>query len=475
MKKSQKNLKIYLEKTFNLILNKNQFQEIDRLIFEIMQRDSAEKEEIINNLIKKDLFEKIKKSSAKNKFSLIKNLLIEMRFPLTAGQYPIKTQDVFLSKLNPPLEIPPKKNISSALFTPEKIFVEKKVKNSYLSEKFKSKFPRIKIQEISYAFEYIKKNKFNLKDLKKPYVFIVREQRDFIKPCPCTKNHLGCGYWIFNLGFGCPYDCAYCFLQQYANFPGIMLPANFDDFFADFDNFYKKINRPIRIGTGEFCDSLALDDITEYSSLLIDFFREKNVLFELKTKSNNIANILKSKPAKNIIISFSVNPQSLIDSQEFFTATLQQRIQAAKAIQEKSFSLAFHFDPIIYTKNWQSLYQEVIDELYKNLKTPFMWISLGTLRGTRTLKNVSEVRFPEKNIFYGELFLGPDKKLRYPKFLRKEIYKFINSSIRKYDQKTPVYLCMEDQDCWSALESKSFDTAKIEDYLINPKKPLEFK
>ncbi|MFA7677565.1 MAG: hypothetical protein WCY34_05280, partial [Candidatus Omnitrophota bacterium] len=97
----------------------------------------------------------------------------------------------------------------------------------------------------------------------------------------------------------------------------------------------------------------------------------------------------------------------------------------------------------------------------------FAWISLGTLRGSRNLKTVSEMRFPKGKIFYGELFLGEDQKLRYPEFIRKEIYAKMLQWIRKYDKKTPVYLCMENRFVWEAIDKNLNSTSKIERYLID--------
>ncbi len=459
----QNNLKKNIEQELSFTLNKNQFKDIARLFHEIKQRDDISNNNILRQLKKN---ENIKKAKGKNKFQAIKQLLIAMRFPLTNSREKIKAKDVYLSEIKPPIW---QADLSKKDFIPEKIFIEKSAKNSYLANRFRSQFPKTEIEELNHLWEYAKKNKFKLEDLKKPLVFIVKENWDFIKRCPCTKEHLGCNYWIFNLGFGCPFDCSYCFLQQYSNFPGIVLPANLDDFFTKFDSFYKKINRPIRIGTGEFCDSLALDHITGYSRQLVDFFRNKPVFFELKTKSANISNLMSIKGASNIIISWSLNPQELIDSQEFAVAGLMQRLKAARQVRKNGYSLAFHFDPIIHSKNWERSYKHVIRQLYGSLKPGFKWISLGTLRGTRKLKNASELRFAGKNIFYGELLLGADKKLRYPKFLRKQIYEKMLSWIRSFDAKTPVYLCMEDAECWKSLDKKLTSTKQVENYLLGEK------
>jgi spore photoproduct lyase len=415
-------------------------------------------EEVFSSL---SLNPQIKKYGGRNKFFTIKNALILRRFPLTAAREKIDTKRIFLNQISQPLKdnFQPKLN-----FKPSKIFVEKEVRNSDLVNNFSRKFPDVAIEEINLYRDYLKNNKFKLSQLKEPIIFLIKEKWDFLKPCPCTKDHLGCGYWILNLGFGCPFDCSYCFLQCYANFPGIILPANIEDFFSQFDALYKKLNKPIRIGTGEFCDSLALDEITEYSTKIIPYFKDKNVFFELKTKSDKISNLLKVKPSPNIVIAWSLNPQPLIEEEEISTASLMQRLEAAKTVKQAGYSLAFHFDPIIYGANWEELYCQTIKNLYKVLKPALRWISLGTLRSHRNIKAITEMRFPKSNIFYSELFLGEDKKLRYPQFLRQRIYKNMLAWIRNYDIATPVYFCMENEEIWQILAKKTSE--EIERYIL---------
>tara|TARA_B100000315_G_C14560217_1_gene580146 strand:- start:579 stop:1952 length:1374 start_codon:yes stop_codon:yes gene_type:complete len=452
-------LKNILKDQFDFKANKNQLQSLERLIFEIMRRDQVSQKSILSSLKETA---NIEKYSGSNKFSAIKNTLIERRYPLTWAQEKIDSKRLFLSQLRNPLD----DNWQvRKVFKPVEIFVERSVKDSYLVENFRKRFPETPIKQISRYSQYLKSNKFTLAELKKPIVFIIKEKWDFLKPCPCTKHHLRCGYWIFNLGFGCPYDCSYCFLQQYTNFPGILLPANIDEFFNKFDNFSKKLKERIRIGTGEFCDSLALDHITEYSKKLIPYFKTKNVIFELKTKSANIKNILDIAPSKNIVISWSLNPKALITSEEIGAASLDERLAGARILQTAGYGIGFHFDPIIHSNDWQHSYKHLIDRLYSDLNPGFAWISLGTLRCNRQLKTRAELRFPKSNIFYSELLIGEDKKLRYNKLLRKEIYAKVLEWIRRYDKVTPIYLCMEDKELWNQV-LKIDSAEKIEEYLI---------
>ncbi|MFH1771912.1 MAG: radical SAM protein [Candidatus Omnitrophota bacterium] len=454
------NIRQILETKFHFRPNKNQLKDIERLIFEIMRRENVSLDEIVNYL---DQSAQLHKYTGGNIFYGIKNSLVKKRFPLTSSREIIDTEKIFLNPIQSPLT--DNYQVKND-FKPLHIFIEKEVASSKFASQIKGKFPKIPISELDYQSEYLKKNKFKLSDLKKPIVFIVKEKWDFIKPCPCTKGHLPCGYWIFNLSFGCPYDCSYCFLQQYSNFPGIILPANVEDFFEKFDAFLKKIKKPIRIGTGEFCDSLALDHLTGYSKKLVPYFKDKNLLFELKTKSTQIENILSIEASKNIVISWSLNPKDTSDKEERGAPSLKERLNAAKTVQKKGFRIAFHFDPIIHSENWKALYKNMLEQLYNSVSAPFSWISLGTLRSHRNLKSAVEKRLPESNIFYGELFIGKDKKLRYPEFLRREIYENMVKWIREHDTKTPVYLCMENKKMWEALGDRFKSSKDIESYIL---------
>ncbi len=119
---------------------------------------------------------------------------------------------------------------------------------------------------------------------------------------------------------GCSFDCSYCYLQGYTNAVGICLPGNLDEILEKFSSYY----RPgMRIGTGQFTDSLIFDHLTGFSKKIIDHFRQYlDVEFEFKTKSSNIENILKLPSTKNVLVSWSMNPQKIIDDMEFFNGII---------------------------------------------------------------------------------------------------------------------------------------------------------
>jgi spore photoproduct lyase len=408
----------------------NKKRELIRLLFEISKRDGILVEKIIQN-------KNIKK------YSHIKNELLKLRYP-----------NCYLNSKNlfylPSLKIDPKYKIEinkDLKFYPKNIFFEDACSNSCMLERFKKFFPESNFTRIDKLKNYIKEKSFSLKDYnaRTNNVFIIEEKFDFFKDCPCTPDAHACNYKIFNLGVGCIFECTYCYLQEYTNSLGLIIPSNIEDFF-EFINKNNSCNN-LRIGSGEFIDSLALDHITGHSKEIIEFFRDKNnYLFEFKTKSKNIKNILESKLANNIIISWSLNPQKIINENEYYTATLIERIECASKCVSAGYKVGFHFDPIIYYKEWEKDYEEVVNLLFDEIpENKIAWISLGTLRFNPSLKKVIENRFPENKILDTELILGFDNKLRYDSELRFSIYEKMKNWIKKRSQKIWVYLCMENK------------------------------
>lgn len=422
----------------------NKKREFVRLIFEIAKREGLSYGKIT---------EIISKAGYRN-YREVKNFLVNWRYPHYKNGEGLR---LYLPELK--IDYRYKFNLRSEFnFSPRNVYVEERAKNSYLVRRFRELFPQARVFLINSLKEYVQGKEFSLIDYnrRKDNVFIVSENYDFFKKCPCSKNAISCGYRILNLGSGCIYECVYCYLQIYLkNAPGIILPFNLDDFFKNLPE--KPLNSSIfcrvRLGNGEFSDSLALDDITQWSFQLVSFFRKKpDFLFEFKTKSKNIDNLISIKAEENIIISWSLNPQVIIDSLEFYTASLKERISSAKICAEHGYKVGFHFDPIVYYKNWEDDYHELVNLVFKNIAVKkIAWISLGTLRFNPELKKIIENRFPDNKILDEELFIDFDNKLRYHPQLRIIIYKKMYSWIRKWGRGIPVYLCMEHKDIWKEV------------------------
>lgn len=288
----------------------------------------------------------------------------------------------------------------------------------------------------------------------KKILYLTLQKGEMVKPCPGTSSpYLCCKYTVINQLNQCPMDCTYCILQEYLDSPVITLYTNLSDIFKQIDKLTEdRPRRFFRFGTGEMTDSLALDHLTGLSIDYINYVsNKKNMLFELKTKTNHIKNLLDLHP-KNTVVSWSLNPQSVIDKEEFLSAALLGRLQSAQKCMKAGYLIGFHFDPILHVPNWESLYRELVHQLFTYVNgSKIIWISLGSLRYPPHLMEIIQKRFPKSRIIYEELIRGLDGKMRYPKPMRIEMYKKIVQWLKEKDPELFIYFCMEPPDVWDKV------------------------
>ena len=181
---------------------------------------------------------------------------------------------------------------------------------------------------------------------------IQKVKRPVIRACPCAIHNVSCSYVVISHILGCPYNCSYCFLHTFYGKDEIVIYDNHQDIIDQLSNYLKSAQNPLRVGTGQYSDSLALDKQTGFSRMLIDFFAKQDMhLLELKTKSAEVDHLLDLKHNKKTVFAWSVNPQKIVESDELGSVSLLERLSAAQKCTQAGYPVAFHFDPIIYYKN----------------------------------------------------------------------------------------------------------------------------
>ncbi len=338
------------------------------------------------------------------------------------------------------------------------IFVEESALPFQLTQNIIKKFP-FKLISSYETFQWEKNSFPKLISVGKKRLFLMSYKGNFFRKCPGTKIYYCCGYKIFHFGEGCPLDCSYCILQCYLNRPGLKIWANLiEDGLPELSKIleeHKKKKEVLRIGTGEFADSMALESVCGVSEILINFWQASNPLavLELKTKialSENYFKKFQSDP--KIIFAWSVNTEKIIKEEEKGTATLEKRIESAKNAVKYGFTVAFHFDPIIFYENAEKDYPKVLEKILDSIPLEnIAWISLGTLRYPKELKNIAESRFPKTKIYSQEFIEGLDGKKRYFIDLRKKLYYSFKKLIDETKDKVTYYFCMEGEKLWDEI------------------------
>ena len=296
-------------------------------------------------------------------------------------------------------------------------------------------------------FEQIKKS-VDPWQVAKQILWLTRNKGTFLKKCPGTRDYICCGYQILHIGTYCTMDCAYCILQGYFHPPVLQYFINQEDMRAELEEALR--GKAMRIGTGEFTDSLIWESLIDANAGLIRrFSRQQSAVLELKTKTTAIGAFKNIAHGRRTILAWSLNTPNIIQHQERGTAGLKARIRAAAQAQAWGYPVAFHFDPMVIYPHAEEEYAQVIRMLFDHIiPENIAWISLGTLRFMPALQPIIKQRFPESDIVYGEFITGLDGKMRYFKPLRIQLYRHVVETIRTLAPDVLVYLCMEDEEVW---------------------------
>jgi spore photoproduct lyase len=276
---------------------------------------------------------------------------------------------------------------------------------------------------------------------------------EFWKPCPgTTQGYLCCGYQILTPLTGCGMYCRYCVLQAYLEDQAQVVFDNFSDLEKEVWDKLAAWKGVVRFGTGEFGDSLYLEDkihLSEKIAALLDPF--PNAMVEFKTKSTNIRGLAGIKNPQQVVIGFSMNTPRIISLFESGTALLEDRLAAAQQCLDMGFWVAFHFDPILWYPEWKQEYLDVVSRILGAVSdtSRIAWWSLGGFRSSPALKALLKQTNDHLPLFaMGELVRGEDGKIRYYRPIRVEFYSAIREMVERRDPDIPLYLCMESPEVW---------------------------
>ncbi len=341
------------------------------------------------------------------------------------------------------------------------VFIDELSRGSVVAERFLSLFPASKISFVSEKPFAESRGELSSRefDRSKRNLFVTPFKGQFFKRCPGSRPGLACcNYFVLNWGLQCDMNCSYCYLQSFINTPVLTIYSNLDSALIELREMAESKTgettlglQKLRIGTGETVDSLSLDPLTMYSHRLMEFFREYPAwTLEFKTKSAYVDQFLNVEHAGNVIVSWSINPQHIIEREEHGTASLTQRLAAAEKCRDKYFQIAFHIDPMIWHPEWESNYGSLVDEICARF-TPAQipYLSVGALRFQAEQRSIMRERFGMNSyVTRAETFPSQDGKVRYDSKLRQAMFQFVMNRFKQNSADWKIFMCMETPETW---------------------------
>lgn len=250
--------------------------------------------------------------------------------------------------------------------------------------------------------------------------------------------------------YGCPYNCAWCFLKGTLRFLDTKTKPVIKDY-CKIETHVKSLfqndgNSCELLNSGELADSLMTEQTEKpFSRFIIPLFEQQErhkVL--LLTKSTETKNLEKIKAHNQTIVSFSLNAPTVSKTWEI-APPVEKRIQAAKILSKKGYTVRVRIDPIVPIENWEKDYFSLIDNIFDNFIPER--ITFGSLRGLQSTinnaKDKSWVSYLTEKSNWGKKIAAD---------VRFELYKSVFEYLKDYHDFRKVALCKETIEMWNKLE-----------------------
>ena len=266
-------------------------------------------------------------------------------------------------------------------------------------------------------------------------------------PVPEEPTDVVCPHFMeLKWANGCPYNCAWCYLQGTFRFTGKQPRIkDYDKILQHVKTFLGNGSQPEILNTGELADSLLSEGTDDpFSKFIIPTFEKQNkhkILF--LTKSTDVKNLLKIDKHDTVIMSFSMNALPVAARWEK-APDVEDRIKAAKKVADAGYEVRIRIDPMVPVFEWEEHYVDLVDRIFRSFMPER--ITFGSLRGLQsTINNSSDrswVRFLSERSNWGKKI---DADTRYAMY--KRIIDHLEESYGYHN----VALCKETVDMWNRL------------------------
>ena len=300
--------------------------------------------------------------------------------------------------------------------------------------------------------------------------FPVIERGKFIKQFDGPEEGSGVvcfKFWQLVHASGCPFQCAYCFLQTTTYFR-MRKEALRGQIYSNWEQMIEEVREflasptPRMLLVGELQDGLAFDNayvgvtgkpLTHH--LIPLFAAQKRHRLIFLTKSTLIKHAIKLEPTPQVVFSWSVNAEYVGRRWEKGAPLPSSRFAAAARMREAGWPIRVRLDPMIPylddCEGWQEGYEVAVDQI--NRLSPEM-VTIGALRASSMgLATAAGKNGRPTDLFDYLSEKDPSGfKYRLPFEQQVELYRF---AIDRLDRSriTPA-LCKEDVSVWKAVGLK---------------------
>lgn len=274
-----------------------------------------------------------------------------------------------------------------------------------------------------------------------------------------SEETVCCGLHTIDAVLGCAFRCSYCTIQTFY--------GDTAELATDLGDRLERVEldprRFYHIGTGQSSDSLLWGNRHGMLDALCTFAeRHPNVLLELKTKSDNISDLLERELPGNLVCSWSLNTDTVIRNEEHGTASLERRLEAARAMADRGQRVAFHFHPMVYYRDWREQYGAVAKRLLEEFSPrEVVFLSMGSMTFIKPVAQQIRRRGGDTKVLQMAFAEDPHGKLTYSNEVKVDLYSSLYARLEPWHEEVFCYLCMETSAVWQAVFGRCYATNEL--------------
>ena len=270
------------------------------------------------------------------------------------------------------------------------IYIEEALLGGEEAEAILWKFPKAKCIPIRHYKDLFNRRKQNraLQEKSRKLILAKKEGQRIYPGAPVCQSFSESAFYYASLLMNCPFHCEYCYLQGMYPSANLVLFLNLEDYFSDCQRLIKE-KGSLYLCISYDTDLLALEELYPFVERFARFLEEEpDLRIEVRTKAGGeslfrrlLKMHLSEDAKKRLIFAFTLSPEKIVSEAEHGTAGLKGRLKAIKMAMEEGFTLRLCFDPMLYHADWESLYTELLETVFREIPMEKLYdVSVGSFR-----------------------------------------------------------------------------------------------
>lgn len=321
------------------------------------------------------------------------------------------------------------------------IYVEESAKNHPKTSEILSKFPESIPVSIDSYKEVFNPSAQNFQAQKRsPKLILAKRKEQFLYSGSGVAPDFGYRFFYYNaLVLNCLYNCSYCYLQGMYSSANLVVFVNNEDYIRETKE-QLELSKPLYLCISYDTDLLALENTLGYCKEWILFANENpDLIVEIRTKSANFKSIADLKPTSNIILAWTLSPESVILEHEPLTPRLSSRLKNIRDALNAGWQVRLCLDPILNVPNWKSVYQEFVRAIFREIPgEKLREISLGVFRMNSDYFKNSKKRRSDSYLYYLPMETHVGVK-SYPTELEKEMFDTVEKELEVFVPREKIH------------------------------------